>query len=312
MELLIGIDGGGTKTDCAAADSTGKVLHLVSGKASNVLINGIEESAENFFGLIEECLFEIRADFSDIKQILIGTAGAGREEDANHIEKRLEEYSERERIHLNSVKVVSDAHIALEGAFAGNPGCILIAGTGSILYGKDEEGKIYRAGGFGRIIGDEGSGYTIGRKGLNAVSKELDGRGNETLITKLLNKEFNIFTTDDLIKKVYNEHLDIASVTKFVIEAAGEGDIIASDILKNESKELALHIKSMQNKMSSKKLNITLLGSLIEKNNIYSEILKETIKTNHPEVKITKPQNPPVVGAVQLAKILFSAKGGQE
>ncbi len=99
----------------------------------------------------------------------------------------------------------------MEGAFSGKPGCILIAGTGSILFGKDKNGLMHRNGGFGRIIGDEGSGHSIGRKGLSAVAKELDGRGKSTLITKMLNKKYNISSASDLIINVYKNNFDIAS-----------------------------------------------------------------------------------------------------
>ncbi len=76
--------------------------------------------------------------------------------------------------------VESDARVALEGAFSGNPGSILIAGTGSIMFGKDSKGNIHRVGGFGRILGDEGSGFHIARSGLTAVAKQFDGRGERT------------------------------------------------------------------------------------------------------------------------------------
>ena len=302
MKYLIGIDGGGTKTDCAVADLSGKIIRQTAGKPSNFLVIGVEEALENIFALIEENLFQLEGDFSDVKQIVIGVAGAGREEDAMLLEKGFKDYSDQEGVHFKGVKVVSDAHIALEGAFPDSAGCILIAGTGSILFGKDEKGVIHRVGGFGRLIGDEGSGYSIGRKALNAVSKASDGRGEETLISELLNAKMNSGSTNGIINKVYKEKLDVASVARIVIAAAEEGDPIAEDILDEEADELVLHIKSLMNKIQSDNLNVAFSGSLIDNNNFYSDLLKKKIKSTLPNVKIVKPAVPPVSGAILLAK----------
>ena len=306
MKYLIGVDGGGTKTDSAIADLSGKIIHHTTGKPSNFLVVGIEEAVENIFALIEENLFKLEGDFADVKQIVIGVAGAGRKEDAQLLEKSFKDYSEEQGVHFKGVKVVSDAHIALEGAFPDSPGCILIAGTGSILFGKDEKGVIHRVGGFGRLIGDEGSGYSIGRKALNAVSKASDGRGEETLISELLNAKMNSGSTNGIINKIYKEKLDVASVAIIVIAAAEEGDPIAEDILDEEADELVLHIKSLIYKIQTDDLNVALSGSLIDNKNFYSDLLKQKIKSTLPKIKVVKPAFPPVSGAIHFAKRLAS------
>ncbi len=306
MKYLIGIDGGGTKTDSAITDLSGNIIHQTTGKASNFLVVGIKEAVENIFALIEENLFKLEGDFADVKQIVIGAAGAGRKEDAQLLEKSFKDYADQQGVHFKGVKVVSDAHIALEGAFPNSAGCILIAGTGSILFGKDEKGIIHRVGGFGRLIGDEGSGYSIGRKALNAVSKASDGRGEETMISELLDAKMNHNTSKNIINKVYNENLDVASVAKIVIEAAEEGDPIAEDILEEEADELVLHIRSLINKIQTNNLNVAFSGSLIDNKNFYSDLLKNKIKSTLPNVKVVKPANPPVSGAILFAKRLAS------
>lgn len=302
MKYLIGIDGGGTKTDCAIADLSGKIIYQTVGKPSNFLVIEVEQAIENLFALIEDCLFQIQGDFSDVKQIVIGVAGAGREEDAQLLEKGFKDYSEEQRIHFKGVKVVSDAHVALEGAFPNSYGCILIAGTGSILFGKDEHGKVHRVGGFGRLIGDEGSGYSIGRKALNAVTKEIDGRGESTLITELLNNKIESGVSDKLINKVYKEKLDVASVAKIAIEAAEKGDKVANKILNNEADELVLYIQAFLNKIPSGKLNISFSGSLIDSKSFYSELIKKKIKEKLSTVKVVTPASSPVQGAILFAK----------
>jgi len=311
MKYLIGIDGGGTKTDCAIADLSGKIINQIKGKPSNFLVIGVEEAFENLFSLIEENLFQLEGDFADVKQIVIGVAGAGRDEDAMLLEKSFKDYAAEEGIHFKGVKVLSDAHIALEGAFPDSVGCILIAGTGSILFGKDENGIIHRVGGFGRLIGDEGSGYSIGRKALNAVSKASDGRGEETLISELLNAKMNSGSANGIINKVYTEKLDVASVARIVIQAAEESDPIAEDILDEEADELVLHIRSLINKIQSDNLNVAFSGSLIDNKNFYSDLLKQKIKFTLPNVNIVKPASSPLSGAILFAKRIASTSGGQ-
>jgi N-acetylglucosamine kinase-like BadF-type ATPase len=306
MKYIIGIDGGGTKTECAVADLSGKIFHSNLGKPSNFLAIGIDAAVENLFELIEGALFKIESDFSDIETLLIGTAGAGREEDARLLESKFNDYTQGEGIKIKSVKVVSDSRIALEGAFSGRAGCILISGTGSILYAKDKNNFIHRNGGFGRMIGDEGSGYSIGRKGLAAVAKELDGRGKTTLITQLLNKKYNISSAPDLIINVYKNNFDIASAAETVLAAADDKDSVALQILNEEVDELLLHINAVMEKMKSKKLDIVFTGSLIANKNIYSDMLRKRIDDKYSSVKIKQPDNTPVIGAILLAKELLN------
>jgi len=306
MKYIIGIDGGGTKTECAVADLSGKILHKTFGKPSNFLTIGIDAAVENLFELIEGALFKIGADFGAVEMLLIGTTGAGRKEDAGALEKKFNDFTMGEGIRIKSVKVVSDARIALEGAFSKNAGCILIAGTGSILFGTDKNGSIYRNGGFGRLIGDEGSGYSIGRKGLSAAAKEMDERGNKTLITNLLHKEQSISSKEDLINKVYKENFDVASAAELVLAAAEENDTAALQILNEETDELLLHINAVMKKMKSKKLDIAFTGSLIANKNIYSDLLRMKIDENLPSVKIKEPDNTPVEGAILLAKEMLN------
>ena len=308
MKYLIGIDGGGTKTDCAIADLSGKIIYQTDGKPSNFLIIGVEETVANLFAVIEECLFELKGDFSDVKQIVIGVAGAGRIDDAELLEKSFLDYANDEGIHFKGVKVVSDAQVALEGAFPSSAGCILIAGTGSILFGKDKDGNIHRVGGFGRLIGDEGSGYCIGRKALNAVSKEIDGRGENTIITEMVNDTIDFGVSDKLVNKVYKDKLDIASIAKIVISAAEKGDNIANKILNIEADELILHLKSILKKIPAKKLNVSFSGSLIDNKNFYSDLLKKKVRENLSQIKIVKPSLSPVAGAIQIAKRILDEK----
>ncbi len=305
-KFLIGFDCGATKTECALADIEGNIICSANGKPSNILVIGIDNAARNILSLLDKFKNELDFTRAEIEKVVIGAAGAGRKEDAERLRKVVTDLASARGIIIKSITVVSDAQIALEGAFPNKAGCILIAGTGSIIYGKDKEGNVFRAGGFGRLIGDEGSGYSIGRKALEAAAGFFDGRGEKTLMVKLIADKYFIKTSGDLISKVYKENLDIASAAQIVLTAAEQGDKIALNILAEESDQLIELIKAMIKKMNIKELNVSTAGSLISNKNDYSDMLLKKIRTNLPSVKVIIPEHSPVEGAIILAKEMLN------
>ncbi|MBZ0199029.1 MAG: hypothetical protein K8H86_04115 [Ignavibacteriaceae bacterium] len=302
MKYFIGMDGGGTKTDAVITNINGEKLFECSGGASNFLVQGTLTVSQTLLKLIQKCVSEIDASINDIACVLLGTTGAGRRTDAEKLETDFSNFLKEQNIKLNLFYVESDARVALEGAFAGKPGSILIAGTGSIMFGKDSEGNIHRVGGFGRFLGDEGSGYMLGKKGLVAVSKQFDGRNEKTLITKLVTEKFGIETSEVLITEIYKNNFDIASVAPVIIEAAAKSDSAALQIVEDETNELLLHIKSMFKKINEQELNVAFIGGLISSENFYSNLFREKIKAQLPQVNVIEPIYPPAMGAVLMAK----------
>ncbi len=303
MGLLIGIDGGGTKTKCVLVDQELKILTSAEGGSSNPLSVGIEISASVIVNLIKRVL--TFAKEIEIDAVVIGSAGAGRKKNAEDLKRAVFDLIFRERLSIPYIEVVSDAEIAIEGAFAGNIGAILIAGTGSIIFGKDKKGKIVRSGGFGKIIGDEGGGYSIGRKGLSRAAKLLDGKYVKTTFVNLLRKNFGIDDLDSLILNVYSDKFDIASTASLVIKAAGKGDKICKKILDEESDELLYYIKKFKQKFNQKTFKLCFCGGLLTTENYYSRMLRSKIKKNFNEIEFVKPTYPPEVGAVILANKLL-------
>lgn len=303
MKYFIGLDGGGTKTKCILTDENYNSIYECTGGPSNFLMLGTEKVSETIFDLINESITNSKINLDDLEAALIGTTGAGRVNDANSLKEAFVNFSNQKNLKLKNFFVESDARIALEGAFSGKPGSILIAGTGSIMFGKDKNGVIHRVGGCGRFIGDEGSGFMIGRKGLIAVSKHLDERSDQTLLTDFLRSEFNIDDLPTLITKIYKENFDIASVTPFVIKAAEENDKVCLKILEEESDELILHVKAMGNLLKEETLKLSLIGSTITTENLYAKMFQEKIN-DLGNVKLQNPDYPPAIGAVIMAKNL--------
>ena len=302
MNYIIGIDGGGTKTHCLITNLDGIVQYECYGGPSNFLVQGTVPVSKTLLSLINECAEKLNISRKEIRIVLLGTAGAGRRSDAERLEQVFLEYLKKEDITINCFRVESDARIALEGAFSGKPGSILIAGTGSIMFGKDAQGNIHRVGGFGRYLGDEGSGYMIGKKGLVAVSKEFDGRGQKTLISELLKEKFKIDSSEILITEIYKNNFDIASVAPIVIEAAERNDELASKIIEDETDELLLHISTMHRKVNEKILFTAFIGGIITHKNIYSDTLRKKISEKLPNVVVKDAENSPALGAVLMAK----------
>ncbi len=301
MKYLIGIDGGGTGSRCVISDLNAKVLYRCKSGPTNFLTFDVSEVCKNIYSLISTCRKKLNISSKDIKAVVIGTAGAGREKDALFLEKYLRRYLSSKKASIKLIKVVSDGIIALEGAFPNDPGCILISGTGSIIFGKNKKGEHFRLGGYGNKIGDEGSGYSIGRKGLNAVSKDFDGRGKKTFLTNYLKKNFKISSGQELINKVYRRNFNVASFAPFVLKAAEKKDRISIEILNNEADQLIQHIKTIKRKVGIKNLRVTFSGSLISNKDYFSGLLRRKIKSGLPGVEIIKPDNPPEVGAILLA-----------
>lgn len=302
MSYLIGIDGGGTKTHAVLTNLNGEKLFECFGGPSNFLILGTEKVSETLLVLIDSCKNYLNLSYSDISFVLLGTTGAGRRSDAELLENDFQSYLTSKNISIQNFRVESDARIALEGAFSGKPGSILIAGTGSIMFGKDRDGNIHRVGGFGRYIGDEGSGYSIGKKALTAVAKSFDGRGKKTMLSELLAEKFGIASSEKLITEVYKNNFDVASVTPLVLQAAEIKDDIAVQIIESETDELILHLKAMEEKIKEDILSVALIGGILSSKNIYSELFTTKINTYVPNCRVKLPDHPPEYGAILMAQ----------
>lgn len=306
MKYLIGIDGGGTKSKCVITDLELKVLYECGGGASAFTKDNLDSVPQVIISLITDCKKNLNINYNEIKSIAVGLSGAGRKTDAEKIHKKIIEFAEERGIYFSQIKIVSDAEVALEGAFNGNTGSILICGTGSIMFGKDVKGNIHRVGGCGRIIGDEGGGYNLGRKGLIAVAKSFDGRGVKTELTKIIFDELKIENQQQLINEVYRNNFDIASLARFVINAAENGDEVCIKIVDEEIEELILHLHAMNNLLKVDPFNVALIGSIIANDNFYSKLFKEKAVNALANLKFVKAEYPPEIGAAILAKKILN------
>ncbi|MEO8140924.1 MAG: BadF/BadG/BcrA/BcrD ATPase family protein, partial [Gemmatimonadota bacterium] len=230
--IIVGIDAGGTKTVAIVAEdetirarATGGGAKMRSGKgiACATTIGEVARRALAEFG-------KLRADV-----IVAGVAGAGRDEERNELREALRAEAIAERI-----IVVGDTEIALAAAFGDQPGIVVTAGTGSMGVARDPHGRLHRSGGFGWQMGDEGSGYAIGRAALGAVGRAADGRSPRTELTALLLRVTRGQTMEGLVRWAAAAGLpEVAALAPSVFEAAQQGDTVAAGIMDYAARELA-------------------------------------------------------------------------
>src|SRR5215831_3622798 len=230
---VLGIDAGGTKTVCQLADGDGRVLAEARRGGANLQAVGELGVEKVLYEVMEEAL----ADRDVIPgAICLGIAGVDRPDDARVVRGIMRRIGYKARI-----LVVNDALVALEAGAPAQPGVVIIAGTGSIAYGRNDRNQAARAGGWGYMLGDEGSGYWIGRASLRAVLREADKRGPTTELTDLLLKYYGVPRAQDLIHQVYHGSLRpsaIAALAKCVQSAFTGGDAVAIGILRAAADEL--------------------------------------------------------------------------
>ena len=305
-QFVIGMDGGATKTAAMLCDLNGNVLVEETGGPSNPQIVGFEKVGELIVSLTAELCDRAGCRTTDVVSLVAGLAGAGRDGDKDNVRTAVANETKMRKVQIGYVEIETDGRIALEGAFKGRPGVIVIAGTGSFALAKDHRGTTHRAGGWGRILGDEGSGYAIGRDGLNAVTKFLDGRGRPTLLTTLIDHRFGLSNHEKIIGAIYRSNFDVASVAPLVVDAAESKDAECQRILNKATFELFEHVRVLVNKIEESKgarskIPVAFIGGLISTDNVYRRILSQKITFSMPQVNVILPEASPTYGAVLLA-----------
>jgi N-acetylglucosamine kinase-like BadF-type ATPase len=231
---VLGIDAGGTKTVCLLANDRGEVIAEARGSGANLQVMGELGVEKVLHRVMEETLGD--RDINP-EAICLGIAGVDRPRDAQAVRDIMRRIG-----HKTRTVVVNDALIALVAGAGDQPGVVVVAGTGSIAYGRDAEGRAARAGGWGYLLGDEGGGFWIGRAALSAVVRQFDQRGPATLLTDLVLTHMQLSTPAELIHVIYDRGLQrnaIAGLAGVVQRATEAGDAVAGEILDRAANELA-------------------------------------------------------------------------
>ncbi|MCR5720368.1 MAG: hypothetical protein K6F84_07350 [Lachnospiraceae bacterium] len=293
MEIVAGIDGGGTKTTVLIWDVSGKfVATRVYGPFN---LNSI--GAARMSSLLND-IFKMLAEYGECRTLCIGAAGVSNPNVTNLIAKEAEKNNFTGKIVLRG-----DHEVALYGAMQGKPGAILICGTGSICYGENKKGENIRVGGWGHLIDDVGSGYAIGREALSALVYSYDGRIGPTKLTQAVFDRMGVENINDLVAVIYGnpDKKRIASLSLCVEQMAQENDATAIALLDKAAEDLFGMIKAMYDKLGLNDLDLAFLGGNLTEGSVLERKLTAIINERIPSITIVKPKMNAAEGATLIA-----------
>lgn len=302
---VLGIDAGGTKTVCLLADEQGAIVSEGRGAGANLHTAG-EFAVEKVLHEAMETAIGDRAITP--AAVCLGIAGVDREDEARTVRAVMRRIG-----YKSHVLVVNDALIGLVAGARDGPGIAINAGTGSIVYGRSANFEAARAGGWGHMIGDEGSGYWIGRESLAAVMRAADGRGPETRLTGDILAHFNVDDESRLPRIVYDREsprVSVAALGPITQRAAEQGDAVAARILERAAEELVLAARSVATRLEMRGDAFTfyLAGGVFRVVPWLAEELGRRLVEVAPRAQVRMLHEEPAVGAVWLA--LAEAHGG--
>ncbi len=294
MKYVAGIDGGGTKT-------TMEIRSIENGQSRRKTFGAfnINSTGEELFGKLLKELFDELVPISECLCICIGAAGI-----SNPLVQKMVMEKAKEFGYTGKIILKGDHEIALIGALGQDRGMILISGTGSICYGKTEDGRIVRAGGWGHLIDDGGSAYALARDGFSAVVQSCDGRKETTLLTQLYYQKLGISTPEEIVPFLYHPQTDkgkIASFSVLVEQAAREGDRIAQEIINHNAGLLMDLIRAVYERLSKSKTKLALLGGMMSHETMLREAIIDKINNSGLDIDYTPCLDDAVTGAVLLA-----------
>jgi len=312
-DLVLGVDGGGSKTVAYLAPlGATETEPIGAGEAgpSNPNSAGWQRAMENLEYAVDRAFLTADIPRGPVASACLALAGAGRESD----QQRIVEWAHRRNIG-NRLHVTHDGEPILA---AGTPDCVgiaVVAGTGSFACGRNANGQWARSGGWGHLMGDEGSAYCVARKGLEAAARALDGRGPETTLADALFEAIGAKDRSGMVQAVYGRQSDrrwLASLAKVVVATADAGDLVAVAIMNEAATELARLCGAVADQLqegpSQSHLPIVLAGGLLVHAPFLRDRLLEEIRSvglGGADVEVVKQ---PVLGAVKLAQRIESAE----
>jgi N-acetylglucosamine kinase-like BadF-type ATPase len=303
-DLLLAIDGGQTATKSLVARLDGTVLAAGRGGPTDHyhVAGGVEKNRLAIHGAIESALSAAGAAADRVAAICLGLTGAPTGGDHLPIVHRLV----RQILATERVTVVADYVTNLAGASGGQPGVVLIAGGGSIGYGVTADGREALAGGYGYLIGDEGSGFNIGRGAIAAACRAGDRRDEPTILEAVVRDHFGLATIRDIPRLVYSAGFSrdqISLLAPKVAQAARDGDVAARRIMTNAGEELALTAVGVCRQLfqAGDPVAVYLTGGIFGAGDVLLDPLRAALATGWSTAEARFPRFPPAVGGLILA-----------
>lgn len=301
MEVVVGLDMGASKTACVIISLNAKPLsHALSGPA-NLSSCGIGSFRVALEKALREALCPLASMKPRIRAVGLGVAGLEGFQD-----KRLVEKVVNTVLKSRSAKIVlkSDVSMALFGALEKKPGILVLAGTGSIAIGRNEAGEMMRTGGLGYLLGDEGSGFELGQRGIRAALRSADGTGPETGLLLALKTCYGLESPMDLLPLIYKSPSRVEMIARFapqVIDLGSKGDSLAEGIFQDAVTSLLNLTLALARKLNlTKPFPLVPSGGLFQ-NQTFLEAFLESIEERIPQAQPVAPRNSPQMAAALLA-----------
>lgn len=295
MPLYLGIDAGGTKTDCAVSNGA-ELLGQASGPSCKLARVGREKARENLQSVIRRACEAARVQAADAQHVCIGMAGASLPEAVQWAQETV-----REVIPGATLYVAGDHIIAHRAAFGTSPGVLVIAGTGSIAFGRNQAGETARAGGWGPNVSDEGSAFWVGREAVTAALHGYDFGGDNTLLP-LIAKGWSA-APEEVVRLANAAEPRFTELALPVTEAAEKGDPTARDITARAGKALAALGGAVIRRLwpNGGVVPLALSGGVLQGSALVRKAFKEAMRAEHPEAALSFALVRPVLGALEIA-----------
>jgi len=298
MGYSLGFDGGGTKTECVLLDAKGAVIGEGRGGPANPLRSGYDGAFSSLREAAAEAITAAKIRPADITSVCAGLAGAGR----RSVARRMTVFLSQE-FPAALVQVAPDYEVALEVAAGPGPGVVLIAGTGSVAYGRNAAGETARAGGYGPWIGDEGSAFEIGRRAVSAVARARDSDGPITALTQMISAAIDCPDWDDLLLKIMKNPDDVfPKLFPVVAAAANSEDSAAKEILFASAIGLGNLAMTVIRRLGMKNQQFPLVkcGGVFGHSRMLDSLLDSVLASGALRAKISSLEISPAVGAARM------------
>ena len=296
MPYYVGIDGGGTKT-AVELRTRGSAAHsrAVFGPLN---CNSDRTAAAKTLTDTLAWLAAQPEGLAGCDGLCIGSAGISNPDAYNFIQDII-----RAGGYTGPLQIVGDQVTALAGALGQPVGTVLIAGTGSICYARTADGREARSGGWGHLIGDEGSGYALGRDALAAVARAWDGWGEKTLLSQLLAEQMELDDQKKIISYTYGgDKSRIAALAPLVEQAAKQDDGVALEIIRDNAVKMTGLVGAVARQLGIKAGKVAMLGGLLEHDTKLRETFVAEMGRQYPALVCTEPERDAAAGALMLAK----------
>ncbi len=296
-EILVGVDGGGTRTRCAAFDRTGKIWAKTETGPSNHLITAGNQALEALADAISSVLRECGAESKHISAVSVGLAGV----DVGG-EGLLEAREFLHHLGFENCIISADIITAHAGALGGEPGILALSGTGASFFGLTEDGRHLKVGGWGPAYGDEGSAHWIGQMALQSAASAYDGRGTKTLLVESICDALGVQNFSETLQCIYRSQMQVCMIAKLswaTEVAAAVGDSVALGILERAGDELARGVEAVVRTLgyTCPGCQVSWDGAVLRNSAIVRNRFSSSLIGRLPGVSITPPLFDPVYGA---------------